>query len=155
MGYSSSTDSVGSPGFTWTNDLNTGMYQAGDGRVGIASNGTEVAVFESTGTNQGMYTQYDVTVLSDARVKTDLTPIGDAVEKVLALTGYTYRRKDHADKERWHMGLVAQEVEAVAPEAVNDTAAGLKAVNYGNMVALLVEAVKGLERRVAALEAAK
>ena len=51
-----------------------------------------------------------------------------------------------------HTGVIAQEVEQVLPEVVSTDAQGLKSVAYGNMVGLLIEAVKELSEKLEALE---
>jgi len=91
----------------------------------------------------------DVTAFSDARLKTALQAIPDALAKVQSLTGYTYTRIDTGVRQT---GVVAQEVQKVLPEAVSDTGDHL-AVAYGNMVGLLIEAIKELADRVKELEA--
>ena len=90
----------------------------------------------------------NVTAYSDIRLKTDLTKISDALAKVNQLNGYTYTRIDTGERQT---GVVAQEVQAVLPEAVIDNGETL-AVAYGNMVGLLIEAVKELTARVEKLE---
>lgn len=90
----------------------------------------------------------NVDAVSDARLKTNLERITEALGKVQSLTGYTFDRVDTGDRQT---GLIAQEVEAVLPEAVQGD--DLKRVAYGNMVGLLVEAIKELTARVAELEA--
>jgi hypothetical protein len=85
---------------------------------------------------------YDLIAYSDIRHKTNLLRIEDALDKVSALNGYTYNRIDHEDQTVRHVGVVAQEVLAVLPEAVHTTDKGMYAVAYGNMVALLIEAIK-------------
>lgn len=87
---------------------------------------------------------------SDARLKTDLQPIPDALAKVAALRGYTYRWLDFRRPPA--AGLLAQEVEAVLPTAVSTSPDGFKQLAYNQVIALLVEAVRALEARVAALE---
>ena len=97
----------------------------------------------------------DVTAFSDARLKTDLEPITEALAKVRTLNGVTFRRRDEPAGPaplRRHAGLIAQEVEAVLPEAVTIDGEGLRSLAYGNMVALLVEAIKELAARVDAFE---
>ena len=81
---------------------------------------------------------------SDARLKSDIAPIPDALAKVLALTGVTFAM---AGGETRQMGLIAQEVQAVAPEAVVE-AEGILRLAYGNLVGLLVEAIKDLATQV-------
>ena len=94
-----------------------------------------------------IYATGDITAFSDARVKTNLVPIDDALDKVMAVTGYTYERTDldPATGNR-QAGVIAQEVEAVLPEVVHtDAVTGMKSVAYGNMVALLIQAVKEMK----------
>lgn len=80
----------------------------------------------------------NVTAFSDARLKEDLQPIPDALDKVLGLTGYTFTRTDTGERQT---GVIAQDVQKVLPEAVIDSGEHL-AVAYGNMVGLLIEAIK-------------
>jgi len=89
----------------------------------------------------------NITAFSDARLKTDLAQISDALAKVCSLTGYTYTRKDTGDRQT---GLLAQDVENVLPEAV--MRGEYLALAYGNLMGLMVEAVKELTERVKALE---
>lgn len=86
----------------------------------------------------------NVNALSDIRLKTDLTKIEGALGKVCAINGYTYTRKDTGARQT---GVVAQEVQKVLPEAVMDNGEHL-AVAYGNMVGLLIEAIKELKSEV-------
>jgi len=90
----------------------------------------------------------NVTAYSDIRLKTDLQQIPDALAKVEQLTGYTYTRTDSGERQT---GLIAQDVEKVLPEAVMQ--GEHLSLAYGNMVGLLVEAVKELSARVKELEA--
>ena len=93
----------------------------------------------------------NVTAYSDINLKENIEVIPDALEKVSAIRGVTYDRKD-VEVER-QAGVIAQEVEAVLPEVVNTSEDGIKSVAYGNLVSLLIEAVKELKGRVEILEA--
>ena len=96
---------------------------------------------------------------SDERLKENIVVIPNALEKVNSLRGITFTRKDDGSVGT---GLIAQELEKVLPEAVYDSkkidslenpdAEEYKAINYGNTVGLLVEAIKELEARVKNLE---
>jgi len=86
----------------------------------------------------------NVTAYSDSRLKKDLEPITDALEKVQSLTGYTYTRIDSGER---HTGLIAQDVQSVLPEAVMDDGDRLS-LAYGNMVGLLVEAIKAQQVQI-------
>jgi hypothetical protein len=95
---------------------------------------------------------------SDLRLKTNIVQIPDALEKVEALNGVTFDPNETAlglgIEARHQMGVIAQEVEAVAPELVCDSAfAGYKTVRYDKLTALLIEAVKELSAKVKTLEA--
>ena len=89
-----------------------------------------------------------ITSLSDARFKTDITTITNALEKVKALRGvyYNYNPQYISNDER-QIGVIANEVEQVIPEVVHTekNAMQWKAVSYGQMNALLLEAVKELD----------
>jgi hypothetical protein len=91
----------------------------------------------------------NVTAYSDARLKEDLEPITDALAKVQSLTGYTYTRIDTGER---HTGLIAQDVQEVLPEAVIDSGDSLS-LAYGNMVGLLVEAIKAQQVQIDELRA--
>jgi hypothetical protein len=91
---------------------------------------------------------------SDIRLKENIEKIPDSISIVEAINGYTYNYIGHKDKL---MGVIAQEVEKVAPELVyefEDLESGrtTKAVRYEHMTALLIEAVKTLSARVTELE---
>jgi len=94
---------------------------------------------------------------SDVRFKTDLQPIDNAIEKVKKVTGYTYDRTDI--KLPRQVGVLAQEMLEVLPEVVNVGDDGFYTVSYGNINALLIQALKEevakreeLERRMARFE---
>ncbi len=90
----------------------------------------------------------DITAFSDGRLKSDLAQITDALAKVGRLTGYTYTRKDTGARQT---GVIAQDVREVPPEAVIDCGDHL-ALAYGNMVGLLIEAIKELKAELEALK---
>jgi hypothetical protein len=95
---------------------------------------------------------------SDLRLKTNIVPIEDALEKVEAINGVTFDPNEDAlalgIDDRHQMGVIAQEIEAVAPELVTESAfKGYKTVRYDKLTALLIEAVKELSAKVKVLEA--
>lgn len=97
----------------------------------------------------GNVTANEITTTSDARVKRDLIPVRGALGKIMGLKGYSYTRKDwqqlNVPRDQRFIGLLAQEVEEVVPEAVNyegDT--GLLSVNYPSLAAVLLESIKEL-----------
>lgn len=99
--------------------------------------------------NVSLYARYDITAMSDKRVKRDISVIDDALEKVKRISGYTFSRSDIEDTGTRQCGLIAQELEEVLPEAVHENpATGMKMVAYGNVVSLLVNAIKELDAKV-------
>ena len=107
-------------------------------------------------TNPGDYFAFSAAVkapsfqaTSDARKKTGLTPVHPDLS---GLTAYRYTLKDDG---KTHVGLVAQEVEKVIPEAVSEDKEGFLALDYNAVVAALVDEVNRLRERVEALEAAE
>ena len=93
--------------------------------------------------------------LSDGSLKENIAPLEDALAKVEALQGVSFDWIGDDGQHR-QIGFVAQAVEAVVPEVVVDieTVEGMKlGVDYPKLTALLVEALKELSARVAALEA--
>lgn len=91
---------------------------------------------------------------SDRRLKENIEPLAGALQAVEALNGYRYNYIGKTDKL---LGVIAQEVEAVAPELIYEFTdledKQWKAVRYEHMTALLIEAVKELSARVKELEA--
>lgn len=104
-----------------------------------------------------LITPYDVACVTDSTVSTGVTTIPSALSKVAQLDGVTFLRSDDASAgiTRRQCGVMAQQVAAVLPEAVHiDPTTGLHGVAYGNLVSLLVEAVKELQGRLVLLEGA-
>jgi len=95
----------------------------------------------------------NVTAYSDLRIKDNIEPIADALNKVNLLNGYTFDRTD-VDTSR-QTGVIAQEVQAVLPEAVVETSDGTLTVAYGNMMGLMIEAIKELKAEIDELKGAK
>jgi hypothetical protein len=93
----------------------------------------------------------DVIAYSDARVKDNVETVKDALQTVTSLRGVTYTRKDNEDKSR-KVGVIAQEVLSVLPEVVQKDNNGNYSVAYGNMVGVLIEAIKELTTRIEQLE---
>ena len=90
----------------------------------------------------------NVTAYSDKRLKENIKPIESAINKVQQISGNTYTRNDLKDPSRSYAGVIAQEIEVVLPEAVNETEDGTKTVDYNSVIALLVESVKELKTEV-------
>jgi hypothetical protein len=90
-----------------------------------------------------------ITANSDIRIKSNITKIENALEKVGQISGYTYNT-NYDDKR--HGGVIAQEIDKVFPEIVNTGNDGLMGVEYGNISALLIEAIKEQNTKIKNLE---
>jgi hypothetical protein len=93
----------------------------------------------------------DVYALSDSRVKENITPLRNAVEKVSSLCGIYFNKKGEPASKR-EVGVTAQNVEAVLPEAVSEGDDGYKSVAYSKLTALLIEAVKEQQKQLESLQ---
>ena len=91
---------------------------------------------------------------SDARLKTDLAKIPDALDKVSKLNGYTFNWNEESGRDQTlrEAGVIAQEVEAVLPEVVKTRGDGYKGVEYEKIIPLLIEAIKDLRAEVESLK---
>ena len=89
----------------------------------------------------------DVTAYSDARVKENVHTVENALDKTLRMRGVTYNRTDSDDKKT-KVGVIAQEMLEVLPEVVNQDNAGMYNVSYGNIVGVLIEAIKEQQQQI-------
>lgn len=150
-------------------DNDTGLKQNGDGVLDVYANGAHVLRFtsgnvqsnkplnvsgdiRSTGTLvcSGNGNFNDVYIRSDARLKSNFSPITNALEKVKKLSGLIYDKKENFKSTNVHReaGVVAQTLQKVLPEAVSTykDANGEDVLTVSNsaQIALLIEAIKEL-----------
>ena len=88
----------------------------------------------------------DVTAFSDERLKSDIRTIDNALDKVMNMRGVTFDREG-----RKGTGVIAQEMQKVMPEVVHDEGVYMS-VAYGNLVGVLIEAVKELKAEIEELK---
>jgi len=86
----------------------------------------------------------DITAYSDASLKTDVATITGALALVERMRGVTYAR---IDTGKHGIGVIAQELKGVLPEAIAENPDGMLSVAYGNLVGVLVEALKEIAAR--------
>jgi hypothetical protein len=131
---------------------------AGSGKVGVGGITSPSYAIHVSGDIRAT-AEVEAFLSSDRRLKTALTPLDSALDKIGQLTGYGFDWKD-SDSVQPHkraetdVGLVAQEVEEVLPEAVkkfqDGHSEGYKGVSYDKLVPLLIEAIKDLRNKVEA-----
>ena len=93
---------------------------------------------------------------SDRRLKENIQPINDALCKVIGVSGNTFDWKPLTEEETKtihgntgrDVGVIAQEIESILPEAVTTRDNGYKAVNYEKIVPLLIEAIKDQQKQI-------
>lgn len=110
-----------------------------------ANTASKVVARDANGDFAGrIITATDFNATSDAKLKENVVTIENALDKVMNLRGVNFTWKDTAAPA---MGVIAQEVEAVIPEVVHE-AEDHKTVSYGNMVGLLIEAIKAQQAQI-------
>jgi len=115
------------------------LYTTG-GNVGIGNTAPSYAL-QVSGT---VYASGDIAAFSDRRLKSDIQTINDALSKTQKLRGVYYTQTSN---QRRGIGFIAQEIQEVIPEVVV-TEGEYLGVAYGNVVGLLVEAIKELTNEV-------
>jgi hypothetical protein len=122
-----------------------------DSGLGLQINGNLAVTGSITATN-------DITAFatSDIRLKENIQPIQNALEKVESISGNTYDWKEGYEEIHSHkgndVGVIAQEIEAVLPQLVVNRDNGYKAVQYEKIIPLLIEAIKELSNKIDRLE---
>ena len=135
------------------------VYESGNWQFNSLGVGTA-----ATGTAGEIRATSDVTAYysSDISLKENITKIENSLQKLFMINGYKYDWKDDYINSRGgedgyfirkhDVGVIAQEIEQVLPEIVSEREDGIKAVKYERIVALLIEAVKELSKKVDILE---
>ena len=136
-----------------TVSINTGVATISIGQAVNTSSAVTFAGITVYGdvTGSGSLTMSgNVTAYSDQRLKTNIETIKDALSKTLAMRGVTY---DRIDNNTARIGVVAQEIQQVIPEVVITDSNGILSVDYGNIVGVLIEAVKEQQNTIDQLTA--
>ena len=141
MGYAASTHTF----YTGTNAATNAMTINSSGQVGIG-----ITPSYTLHVNGAIFATGDITAFSDQRYKQNIIRLDRSLDLIRSLRGYSYTRSDYRPGER-QIGLLAQEVKAVIPEAVSyDSTNDIYSVNYNCLMAPVVESIKELSDRVEA-----
>jgi len=132
---------------------NNGAFYNSTGRV--RHRGSMFLTSAGTSNNGSLVADGDVTAFrqntnSDSRLKKNISTIDNGLEKVNAMRGVSYELLRDSTR---NVGVIAQEMEDIVPEVVTTGEDGMKAVNYGALVGVLIEAVKELTQEVETLKA--
>ena len=150
-------------GMMYDSGGNGGVYREANGRwyfyhnvgnncLGIGASTTSSSYYLYV--SGAIYSTGNIVAYSDVRKKENIETINGALNKVNSLRGVYYNRKDDESKTR-QIGVIAQEVEKVLPEAVTYAEdVDEYGVSYGNMVGLLIEAIKEQQKQIEELQRA-
>ena len=148
---------------SYNTSTTSGITGVDANNVSIRTNNTEAMRIDASGnllvgttsgsdkvTVNGTVSATNFNTTSDATLKTNVETLTGSLDAVNALRGVSF---DWIESGGSEVGFIAQEVEEVLPEVVSTNDQGIKSVKYGNMVAVLVEAIKEQQLRIEALEA--
>lgn len=129
----------------------------------LAGTGDQVVFYNSNSSTFNSIQVKNVYQYSDARAKKDIQPLSDGLYKVLNLNPVSYnwinpgveKRTTEEGTPLKDIGFLAQDVEAIIPEAVMTDDEGKKLINYSAVIPYLVEAIKDLQGQIEQLEAEK
>ena len=136
------------------NTTNSGSIQL----VAKNGSGTDNTIFSANSSTVTIAGALNVTgditayFTSDQRLKENIVPIVNPLAKVSAISGNTYDWVQGSGKEGSDVGVIAQEVLEVLPEAVTTRETGYMAVRYEKIIPLLIEAIKDLSAKVEDLQ---
>ncbi len=148
MGYETITGSYGALTIGQFNADTTGttdswiatnpLLVAGNGS-GVSSRSTALVLYK----NGNMTIAGTLTQLSDARLKQNIRPLGQALDKINAIKPVYFAFKDQTTHPAGdHIGVIAQDVQKVFPELVQTDAQGYLSVEYANFTAVLLQAIQ-------------
>ena len=130
-----------------------GIYVDGSGRVGIGTSGPG---FKLDVAGSAHATSFPTS--SDIRLKKNIEPLTDVLEKIEKIRGVsfdwneTYEKMGRSSGHR-EIGVIAQDVEKVFPELVSKWGdENYRGVDYGRMTAVLIEAVKEQQKQIEELK---
>jgi hypothetical protein len=127
-------------------DITAGAYRmviSPSGQVGIGTTGPGYTLHVVG----SIFATGNVTAYSDQRYKQNIVRLDHSLDAIRSLSGYSYTRLDYLPGVR-QIGLLAQEVKEVLPEAVSyDSTNDIYSVNYNCLMAPVVEAIKELYDR--------
>ncbi len=107
----------------------------------IVDSNKDISGFRNISNTGTITASGDITAFSDERLKSDIETIDNALDKVMNMRGVSYTKQ--AEKG---IGVIAQEIEKVLPEVVTD--GEYKSVAYGNIVGVLIEAIKEQQKQI-------
>lgn len=144
-------NSVGSGGISFYTNTVDGWTNATTERLTITSTG-DVGINQPTPTytldvDGTIRATTDIVLTSDRRLKRDIKKIEGALDKICKISGYMY-----IHNEQESTGCIAQEVKEVLPQVVRGTEESTYSIAYGNMMGIVIEAIKELRDEISNLK---
>lgn len=165
------------PAFSFEADTDIGMYRPTSKTLGFSTSGIErmrilpngkvginiqnpdktLDVLGDAQVSGKLYVEDIILNASDSRVKTNITRIENPLSKAMSITGCRFNftedfcASNNLDQTKLYLGVIAQDVEKVLPEIVNENN-GIKNVSYIGLIPMLIESVKELYLRIEQLE---
>lgn len=136
-------------------DANAGVAGASTDNAVVRYDGTRGLIQNSGATldDSGVFTAVGYTSTSSERYKEDIKPITNALKLVDALEGVKFTwKEDRLNGGKRDVGLIAEHVNNVVPEVVIKNKDQIESIDYGKLVAVLINAVKELKAEVEALK---
>lgn len=127
------------------------MFDA-NGNFGVGLSSTTNALDYKLYVGGDVYATGVLITQSDERKKNDIRFLEGALKKVTQLRGCTYEIINKDNGNRRHIGLLAQDVLKICPEAVYTDDKGFHSIAYGNLIGLVIEAVKEIDKRLSRIE---
>jgi len=137
----------------YSNNLNTQVV-IGAGEPNSSNQGAGLLKVSGSTVSVSIYATDNIVAYSDIRGKTNIETIPNALDKVDAIRGVTYNKIENPEGYRY-MGVIAQELQDILPEVVIEDEDGKLSVAYGNIVGVLIEAVKELRAEIKELKDSK
>jgi hypothetical protein len=155
--------SAGAAAFSFATNTNMGMYLIGTNTLGFSTTGAERLRITAggamglgvipTNTAGRFEASNDIVAYStsDKRWKNNIVKIDSPLEKISQINGVEF---DWIEDEPFHgnkghdVGIIAQEIELVIPEAVQTRESGMKAVQYDKIIPLLIESIKEQQKQI-------
>jgi hypothetical protein len=123
--------------------IGNGDIDSSNGRAGANPSNAFMVKYDGSATLAG-----DLTVNSDARLKSNIISLGSTLAKLMQIDGKSYTMKSNEKENK--IGLLAQEIIEVFPELVKegDDKNGTMSVNYQGLIPVLINAIKEQQNQI-------
>jgi len=121
------------------------MVRVGYDQAGVFTNNLDVYG------NGNAWLRGTLTQASDSRLKKNITPLQNPLQKTSQLNGYNYYWKNENAESSLQTGLLAQEVRILFPELVKEDKEGMLSVNYSGLIPVLIESIKEQQKQIETL----